>query len=45
MMLDFAQMVKGEKQNSFTYDYELAVQRACFAACGFEVDIKEKITL
>jgi predicted dehydrogenase len=40
MMLDFAAMVRGEKQNPFTYEYELAVQRACLASCGFDVDLK-----
>ena len=41
MMLDFAEMVKGNKENPFTYGYELLVQKAVLAACGLPVDIKD----
>lgn len=34
MMLDFAAMVRGEKQNPFDYDTELRVQQLVLAACG-----------
>lgn len=34
MMQDFAAIVRGEKENQFTYDYELAVQRLLLTACG-----------
>ncbi|MFA5562164.1 MAG: Gfo/Idh/MocA family oxidoreductase [Eubacteriales bacterium] len=37
MMLDFAAMVRGEKQNPFTYDHELAVQKTVLQACGFTI--------
>jgi predicted dehydrogenase len=37
MMLDFAEMVRGNKQNPYTYEYELMLQRACLKACGFDV--------
>ncbi len=35
MMLDFASIVRGEKENPFAYEHELALQRACLKACGF----------
>ena len=35
MMSSFAQMVCGEKENPYTYDYELAVYKAVTAACGY----------
>ena len=34
MMEDFAQIVRGEHPNRFTYDYELAVKRLLLQACG-----------
>ncbi len=34
MMLDFAAMVRGEKENPFDYDYELECQKLVLAACG-----------
>ena len=34
MLLDFAEMIGGRKSNPFTYEYELAVQKAVLAACG-----------
>ncbi len=33
MMLDFARCVRGEKQNPYTYAYELEVQRVVLEAC------------
>ena len=36
MMLDFAAMVRGEKENHFTYDYELECQKLVLAACGIK---------
>ena len=33
MMQDFAKIVRGEHENKFTYDYELAVQRMLLKAC------------
>lgn len=31
---DFAAYIRGEKENPFTYDYEIALQRATLQACG-----------
>lgn len=31
---DFAAYIRGEKQNPFTYDYEIKLQRATLQACG-----------
>lgn len=40
MMLDFAAMVRGEKQNPYTYEYELGLQKLILACCGHDVDFK-----
>ena len=44
-MLDFVAMVRGEKENPYTYEYELEVQKLVLAACGYDIDYKsyEKI--
>ena len=34
MMAAFAQMVRGEKQNPYTYDYELEVYKTVLKSCG-----------
>lgn len=34
MMLDFAAMVRGEKENPFGYEYELECQKLVLKACG-----------
>lgn len=34
MMKDFAEIVRGEHENKFSYDYELTVQRLLLQACG-----------
>lgn len=34
MMASFAAMVRGEKDNSYTYDYELELYRTMLKACG-----------
>lgn len=34
MMLDFAEIVRGKRENKYSYDYELAVQRMLLKACG-----------
>lgn len=36
MMLHFARCVRGEQQNEFDYDYELAVHTLVMQACGVE---------
>ncbi len=33
-MIDFARVVRGEIENPFGYDYELAVERTVLRACG-----------
>jgi predicted dehydrogenase len=38
MMLDFAQMVRGEKENPYSYAHELLVQQATLMAGGFKLD-------
>lgn len=45
MMLDFAAMVRGEKENPYSYEYELQVQKLVLAACGYDVDYKTYETL
>lgn len=34
MMMDFAQMVRGEIENPYAYEYELQVQKLILACCG-----------
>lgn len=38
MLQSFAAMVRGEKTNPYTYDYELQVFRALLACCGVPTD-------
>lgn len=45
MMTAFAQMVNGEKENPYTYEYELALYRVLLAACGVDIDYKKEIKL
>ena len=33
-LIDFARMVRGEIENPFGYDHELAVERTLLRACG-----------
>ena len=41
MMLDFAAMVRGEKQNPYSLEYELGLQKLILACCGrTDVDFK-----
>ena len=37
MMSEFAQIVRGEKENPFSIDYELELYKAVIAACGLEL--------
>lgn len=39
MMKNFAEIVRGEKQNSYSYDYELNLYRLIQKACGGSVNI------
>ena len=38
MMCAFAAMVRGERENPYTPDYELTLFKATLAACGEQVD-------
>ena len=40
MMLDFARMIEDGKENLFTYEYELLVQKAVLAACGLPIKVE-----
>ena len=40
MMISFAAMVRGEKKNPYTYEYELKLHRILLKACGLNVDYK-----
>lgn len=43
MMLSFAAMVRGEKENPYTYDYELDLYRLILRACGCPQAVNEEI--
>lgn len=45
MMMDFAAMIRGEKENPFSYEYELINQRMILAACGEKVDLHAPVEL
>ena len=45
MMSSFAAMVRGEKINPYTYEYEVLLHRILLKACGFDVDFKKEIRL
>ena len=38
MMAGFAAMVRGEKENPWSYEYEILLHRILLKACGFEID-------
>lgn len=40
MMASFAAMARGEKQNPYTYEYELKLHKVIMKACGNDVDWK-----
>lgn len=42
MMKSFAMMVCGEKENPYTYDYEILLHRIILCACGHQIDYKYK---
>ncbi|MHB9032326.1 MAG: Gfo/Idh/MocA family protein [Anaerolineae bacterium] len=44
-LLDFAAMVRGEKENPFSYEHELRVQAATLKASGFDIDLQQQPTL
>ena len=41
MMASFAAMVRGEKENPYTYDYELELYKMVLQCCGGEADVSE----
>ncbi|MBQ7982980.1 MAG: Gfo/Idh/MocA family oxidoreductase [Clostridia bacterium] len=45
MMTAFAQMVRGERTNPWSYEYELQRYRIVLAACGVDIDYKKEIIL
>lgn len=45
MMHAFARMVRGELVNPYTYEHEVALQRATLIACGCDLDLHEEISL
>lgn len=40
MMEEFAKYVSGEKENPYSYEYELSLQKVILAACGCDIDYK-----
>ncbi len=38
MLAEFAECVKGEKENPYTYDYELELHKLVLKACGYNID-------
>ena len=45
MMLDLAAMVRGEKQNPYSYEYEYQLHRCILASCGEDIDYHSKFHL
>lgn len=45
MMSSFAAMARGEKQNPYTYEYEVLLHRILLKACGFDIDYKKEVRL
>ena len=41
MMSSFAEMVRGEKENPYTYDYELSLYKTVLRACGQYKEVTE----
>ena len=41
MMSSFAEMVRGEKENPYTYDYELSLYKTVLRACGRYKEVTE----
>ena len=37
-LIDFARIIRGEHENPFDYDYELAVERTLLRACGVSIE-------
>ena len=45
MLSSFAAIVRGDKENPWSYEYELQLYRIVLAACGVEIDYKKEIVL
>lgn len=45
MMNAFAAFVRGERENPYSYEYEVTLFRIFMRACGVEIDYKKKIVL
>ncbi len=45
MLQSFAAMVRGEKENPLSYEYEVQLHRILLAACGVDVDYKRPVVL
>lgn len=45
MMFDFAAFVRGEKENPYTYEYELELQKLILSACNITYDPNEEIKI
>lgn len=39
-LIDFARIIRGEHENPFDYDYELAVQRTVLRSCGIPIQTR-----
>ena len=45
MLSDFAAIVRGEKENPFSYEYELELHRMIMYCCGLGTDRETRIGL
>lgn len=45
MVNDLYEYIMGTKENPYTYEYELQLQKLVLAACGFDIDFKAPINL
>lgn len=45
MIKAFAEMVRGERENPWSYEYELKLYRLVLASCGVDIDYKKDIVL
>ncbi len=45
MLSSFAAIVRGEKKNPWSYEYELQLYRIVLAGCGVDIDYKREIVL
>lgn len=45
MMTAFAAMVRGERKNPYTYEYEWMLYRILLRACGVDIDYKAELDL